>query len=148
VARENSSNDSMPSWLVSSWSKMRLAWLLAGGVAVVFADAPGAVAVADDEVDAGVVALDGGVVAVGVDVLDEGAAADGVAVAADVDGVVVSACASCMSRVDARIALSAVAQAVPATPMAAAATSVASRVFKRAFIMDSSIDRIAAGSAA
>jgi len=54
---------------------MRLAWLLAGGVAVVFADAPGAVAVADDEVDAGVVALDGGVVAVDVDVLDEGAVA-------------------------------------------------------------------------
>ncbi|HVO90240.1 MAG TPA: hypothetical protein VMV45_17010 [Casimicrobiaceae bacterium] len=27
VARENSSNDNMPSWLVSSWSKMRRAGL-------------------------------------------------------------------------------------------------------------------------
>jgi hypothetical protein len=136
--------------LVSSWSKMRLAWLSADGVAVALADVPGEVAVADD-VDGVVVALDGGVVAVAVDVLDEGAAAGGAAVAADDDeGVVdVSACANCMSRVDAaRVSWSAVAQALPATPMAAAATSVASRVFKRAFIMDSSIDRIAAGSTA
>jgi hypothetical protein len=88
--------------LVSSWSKIRLAWPLAGGVAVALADAPGAVAVADDVVDGVVVAADDGVVDVAVDVLDEGAAADGVAVAADDDeGVVdVSACANCMSRVD------------------------------------------------
>lgn len=129
---------------MSSWSKIRLAWPLAGGVAVALADAPGAVAVADDVVDGVVVAPGDGVADVAVDVLDEGAAADGVAVAADDDeGVVdVSACANCMSRVDdARIALSAVAQAVPATPMAAAATTVASRVLKRAFIMESSLDR-------
>jgi hypothetical protein len=134
--------------LVSSWSKIRFAWLLADGVAVALADAPGAVAaVADDGV---VVALDGAVAAVGVDVLDDGAAA-GVAVAADDDeGVVdVSACANCTSSVDdARMASSAAAQAVPATPMAAAATTVASQGLKQSFIMDSSIDRMAAPSAA
>ena len=129
---------------------MRFAWLSAGGVAVALADVPAEVGVADDDVDGVVVALAGGVVAVAVDVLDEGAAADGVAVDDDDEGVVdVSACANCTSRVDAaRVAWSAAAQAVPATPMATAAITVASRVLIRAFIMDSSIDGIAAGCAA
>jgi len=118
---------------------MRFAWLSAGGVAVALADVPAEVGVAD--VDGVVVALAGGVVAVAVDALDEGAAADGVAVDDDDEGVVdVSACANCTSRVDAaRVAWSAAAQAVPATPMATAAITVASRVLIRAFIMDSSI---------
>src|SRR3989442_10726872 len=36
VARENSSNDNTPSWFVSSWSKMRRAWLSFGA-----SDVPG-----------------------------------------------------------------------------------------------------------
>jgi hypothetical protein len=130
----------MPSWFVSSWSKIRRAWSLAGGVAVAPADAAGLVVVADDDVD-GVVALDDGVA------LGDVVAADGVAEVADDDEEVVdvSACANCMSRDDdARVALSTVAQAVPATPMAAAASTVASRILKRAFISNSSVDRMAA----
>jgi hypothetical protein len=134
----------MPSWFVSSWSKIRRAWSLAGGVAVAPADAAGLVVVADDDVD-GVVALDDGVALVAA--LGDVVAADGAAEVADDDEEVVdvSACANCMSRDDdARVALSTVAQAVPATPMAAAASTVASRILKRAFMSNSSVDRMAA----
>jgi hypothetical protein len=93
---------------------MRRAWSLAGGVADAPADAAGGV----DDVEGVVVASDDGVVAVAVDVA--ASLADPVAV--DVLDVVSPA-----------------AMAVPATPSATAAITVARRALKRAFMTDSSI---------
>jgi hypothetical protein len=127
VARENSSNVSMPSWFVSSWSKIlcasascdALAPLVAVGLpAVPFDVAPVAVDVGFG--DAAVV--DGAAVeGIPVDVLDDDPA---VAVASVDDGV---DCASIGPAFDdADVASEVVAQAVPAIVTMAAAQTVTS----------------------
>ncbi|HEX6795991.1 MAG TPA: hypothetical protein VF304_19290 [Casimicrobiaceae bacterium] len=141
VARENSSNVSMPSWFVSSWSKILRASAscdaLAPLVAVALPDVPFDVApvAVDVEFEGAAVGVDG-VAAEGipVDVLGDDPA---VVVAPVDDGV---DCASIVPLLDdADVASEVVAQAVPAIVMMAAAQAVKScrcKVFMGWFLSD------------
>jgi hypothetical protein len=134
VARENSSNDSDPSWLASSWSKIFRACVSSAVPAA--AGAPVDVASFDAPlVGDGVVAVDaGGVVAVAGDMAFVVA---GAVLAADddvvLDGIAgVSAVATVVSDV--------VAHAAPATPITDAASAITTVVWAE-FIMVPSVCR-------
>ncbi|HXU66460.1 MAG TPA: hypothetical protein VN707_03795 [Casimicrobiaceae bacterium] len=122
VARENSSNVSMPSWFVSSWSKILRASAscdaFAPLVAVALLEVPFGIApVAVDEGAAGVA----GAVVAGVDVLDDDPPVSVAPVDEGVD------CASLVPAFDdADVVSEVVAQAVPAMVMMAAAHAVTS----------------------
>jgi len=138
VARENSSNVSMPSWFVSSWSKILCASASCDVdvlplVAVPLPDESFAIAPVAlvGALDGGVVGVDGAAVegipvdgaaveGIPVDVLDDGPA---VFVAPVDDGV---DCASVVPAFDADVASEVVAQAVPAIVMMPAAQAVTS----------------------
>jgi hypothetical protein len=136
VARENSWNESTPSWLVSSWSKILRAWPFS-------ADVPDGAAVAGPEV-----AVDGIVAVDVVDVLDEvsagGAVVSGAGgggrparvalVAPDVPGVAATPAVPC-GRIGCSVRVPACASdcdpgicahAAPAMPTTATATAVTS----------------------
>jgi hypothetical protein len=120
VARENSSNDSDPSWLASSWSKIFRACVSSAVPAA--AGAPVDVASFDAPlVGDGVVAVDaGGVVAVAGDMAFVVA---GAVVAAAIDDDVVLDGIARVSAV-AAVVSDVVARAAPATPITDAASAI------------------------